>query len=120
MERMKARLGNDKRTANPTNDRQYVALGGVEHAYGSDALQTLDFYKAKTEAARAPLLIFVHGGGWKRGDKRNATGTDKVSHYTGLGYHMASFSVSAFSRVRLRSRASIKVCISNTVEYMPP
>ena len=90
MERVKARLGNDKRTANPTNDRQYVALGGVEHAYGSDALQTLDFYKAKTEAARAPLLIFVHGGGWKRGDKRNATGTDKVSHYTGLGYHMAS------------------------------
>lgn len=90
MERVQSRLGNDKRTANPTNDRQYVALGGVEHAYGGDALQKLDFYKAKTNAARAPLLIFVHGGGWKRGDKRNATGTDKVTHYTGLGYHMAS------------------------------
>ncbi len=90
MERVKARLGNDARTANPANDRKYTALGGVEHAYGHDALQTLDFYRAKTGSARAPLLIFIHGGGWKRGDKRNATGSDKVTHYTGLGYHMAS------------------------------
>lgn len=89
-ERVKARFGDDQRTANPTNDRQYLALGGVEYAYGADALQKLDFYKAKTKASRAPLLIFVHGGGWKRGDKRNATGSDKVTHYTGLGYHMAS------------------------------
>lgn len=90
MERVQSRLGNDKRTANPTNDRQYIALGGVEHTYGGDAMQKLDFYLAKTSAARAPLLIFVHGGGWKRGDKRNATGSDKVTHYTQLGYHFAS------------------------------
>lgn len=89
-ERVQARLGDDRRTANPTNDRQYLALGGVEYAYGNDNLQKLDFYKAKTDAKRAPLLIFVHGGGWKRGDKRNGTGTEKVSHYTGMGYHLAT------------------------------
>ena len=57
-------------------------------AYGSDPLQKLDFYAAS--ASNAPLVLFVHGGGWKRGDKGNATGAYKAGHYTGLGYHFAS------------------------------
>lgn len=89
-ERVQARLGDEKRTANPTTDRQFKALNGIEYSYGGDALQKLDFYRAKSDSKRAPLLVFVHGGGWKRGDKRNATGTDKVTHYTGLGYHLAT------------------------------
>lgn len=63
--------------------------GGVEHAYGGDPLQKLDFYAAKANGP-APLLIHVHGGGWKRGDKGNATGRDLAPHYTGLGYAVAS------------------------------
>lgn len=89
-ERAQQRMGNDPRTANPTNDRQFAALGGTELAYGSDPLQRLDLYKAKAADATAPLIVFVHGGGWKRGDKRNATGSDKITHYTELGYHLAS------------------------------
>lgn len=89
-QRVKQRMGNDARSANPTLDKQHLALGGVESAYGSDALQKLDFYKAKGGKSAAPLIVFVHGGGWKRGDKRNATGSDKITHYTGLGYHFAS------------------------------
>lgn len=84
------RMGDGARKANPTDDQRFIALGATEISYGSDALQKLDFYKAKNAAASAPLVIFVHGGGWKRGDKRNATGTDEVTHYTGLGYHLAS------------------------------
>ncbi len=59
-----------------------------EIAYGEAALQKLDFYAAP--ASDAPLVLFVHGGGWKRGDKRNATGAYKAGHFTGLGYHFAS------------------------------
>jgi arylformamidase len=88
--RAKQRMGGERRKANPTADEQTLKLGAVEYAYGSDALQKLDFYRAKNVSGSAPLMIFVHGGGWKRGDKRNATGSDKVTHYTGLGYHMAS------------------------------
>ena len=88
--RAQKRMGGERGKANPNADKQTLALGAVEYAYGSDALQKLDFYKAKNVSGAAPLLIFVHGGGWKRGDKRNATGSDKVTHYTGLGYHMAS------------------------------
>ncbi len=64
------------------------AVGAVERSYGSDPLQKLDFWKAKNPDA--PLVIFVHGGGWKRGDKRNATGTDKVTHWRDQGYAVAS------------------------------
>ncbi|WP_404374135.1 alpha/beta fold hydrolase [Sphingomonas sp. MMS24-J45] len=62
--------------------------GKVEIAYGTDSLQKLDFWRAK--GPDAPLLIFVHGGGWKRGDKSNTTGAAKVSHTLAAGYAFAS------------------------------
>jgi arylformamidase len=88
--RLQQRMGDAERSASPKLEKQHAALGAIEHSYGSDALQKLDFYRAKTASGASPLVIFVHGGGWKGGDKRNATGSDKVTHYTGLGYHMAS------------------------------
>lgn len=65
------------------------STGRTEYAYGTDPLQKLDFWKSSS-AKPAPLVVFVHGGGWKRGDKRNATGSSKVEHLTGLGYAFAS------------------------------
>jgi acetyl esterase/lipase len=35
-------------------------------------------------------VLFVHGGGWKRGDMENATGKAKVAHYPAEGYAFAS------------------------------
>ncbi|MGY3450389.1 alpha/beta hydrolase [Bradyrhizobium sp. USDA 4353] len=61
----------------------------TEYAYGSDPLQKLDVWQARGGAA-APLVVFVHGGGWKRGDKRNATGAAKVEHLLAQGYAFAS------------------------------
>jgi acetyl esterase/lipase len=61
-----------------------------EIAFGADPLQRLDFYPAAKVGAPAPLFVFVHGGGWKRGDKRNATGAVKIAHFTGRGFAFAS------------------------------
>lgn len=58
--------------------------------YGTDPLQQLDFHAARGVRGASPLVVFVHGGGWKRGDKDNATGNYKAPHYTGQGYHFAS------------------------------
>lgn len=42
----------------------------VQHiAYGSDALQTFDVYLPAERQTDAPVIVMVHGGGWKRGDK---------------------------------------------------
>ncbi|WP_395732565.1 alpha/beta hydrolase fold domain-containing protein [Prosthecobacter sp.] len=38
--------------------------------YGKHEKQVLDFYQAKAEQP-APVLFFVHGGGWMTGDKAN-------------------------------------------------
>lgn len=59
-------------------------------SYGSDPLQALDFYKAKGVTGPAPLVIFVHGGGWKRGSKDVAGSRYAPAHYTGLGYNYAA------------------------------
>lgn len=42
-------------------------------AYGSHSQQVLDFYKAKS-ASPAPLMFFIHGGGWNRGTKDRVVG----------------------------------------------
>ncbi|WP_255586506.1 alpha/beta hydrolase [Hephaestia mangrovi] len=61
-----------------------------ELAYGVDPLQRLDYYAAPVSHEPPPLIVFVHGGGWKRGDKGNATGAEKVAHFHAAGYAFAS------------------------------
>lgn len=73
----------------PALARERTDAESTEIAFGVDKLQRLDFHAAKTSKP-APLVLFVHGGGWKRGDKDNATGRFKPPHYNALGYHFAS------------------------------
>lgn len=71
-------------------DEGAKAPGGETISYGSNALQTLDIWRAMDATGPAPLVVFVHGGGWKRGSKDNATGRYKPMHYPGEGYAFAS------------------------------
>lgn len=63
------------------------ASNRTELHYGEAPLQALDYYPA---GKRAPLIVFVHGGGWKRGDKGNATGATKIEHFREKGYAFAT------------------------------
>ena len=38
-------------------------------SYGPHAINVLDFWKAEGEGPR-PLLVYIHGGGWVGGDKK--------------------------------------------------
>lgn len=58
--------------------------------YGDDAAQTIAFWPAREAKGPAPLVLFVHGGGWAHGSKENATGKAKVEHFPALGYAFAS------------------------------
>lgn len=80
-ERIAERMGADEGPKVP---------GGETISYGSNALQNLDIWRAKDANGPAPLVVFVHGGGWKRGSKDNATGQYKPVHYPQLGYAFAS------------------------------
>lgn len=80
-ERMAERMGAEQGSKAP---------GSETIAYGSDPLQVLDIWRAKGVRESAPLIVYVHGGGWKRGSKDNATGRFKPVHYPGQGYAFAS------------------------------
>lgn len=60
--------------------------GTVEIAYGADPLQKLDY--THIAGRDAPLVLFVHGGGWRRGDKRMAA--HMAAHFHDEGYAFAS------------------------------
>jgi acetyl esterase/lipase len=57
-------------------------------AYGSDPQQRLDVHPAP-HGCPAPVVIWVHGGGWQRGDKRNQL-ADKVRLWNAAGYTVVS------------------------------
>jgi len=61
-------------------------------SYGEDAKQEVDFWPAPAvrETQGAPLVVYVHGGGWKRGDKRMMSGSAKLEHWQAQGYAVAS------------------------------
>ncbi|RYD41661.1 MAG: alpha/beta hydrolase [Sphingomonadales bacterium] len=80
-ERLAERMGADEGPKAP---------GSETISYGSDPLQALDVWHAKGTKGPAPLVLFVHGGGWKRGSKDNATGRFKPQHYPAAGYAFAS------------------------------
>ncbi|WP_375288852.1 alpha/beta hydrolase [Sphingomonas sp.] len=61
-----------------------------ELAYGPAPLQRLDFYPPLDGSAPVPLVVFVHGGGWSRGDKGRTTGYTKANHILRRGLAFAS------------------------------
>lgn len=64
-----------------------AAVIGVEYAYGPSADQNLRLALAPCPAA--PLVVFVHGGGWTVGDKDSGAG-GKAAFYNARGYHFAT------------------------------
>jgi len=64
------------------------APGTVEHPFGADPKQRLDLVKP-VGVSKAPVLLFVHGGGWSIGDKAHAA-PDKAKWANGQGWAFAS------------------------------
>jgi acetyl esterase/lipase len=59
-------------------------------SYGSAEDQVYDVWRAETGSGAAPLVVFVHGGGWTNGSKDSASGPYKATHYPQQGYAYAS------------------------------
>jgi arylformamidase len=67
----------------PTRNVQYRKVKGVD-----PNLLSVDVYPPKT-GCPAPVVVWVHGGGWQIGDKKNQM-TDKVKLLNDLGYTVVS------------------------------
>lgn len=77
-----------KAASNRAMAREDRPEGMHEFAYGNDPKQRLDLM-VPAGATKAPLLFFVHGGGWSIGDKVAGSST-KAPWANGLGWAFAS------------------------------
>lgn len=111
-ERIRARIA-ERMAASEQGAPQ--APAGQAIAYGRDPLQTLDFWPAVQKSSPtekfanvrpAPLIVFVHGGGWKRGSKDNATGKWKPLHFPERGYAFASINYRLVPAARVEDQAA--------------
>lgn len=64
-----------------------VALRNL--AYGPDPAQRFDLY-LPARATAAPVVFYVHGGGWANGDKTNRGLANKLAHWLPKGYAVIS------------------------------
>ena len=74
-------------------------------AYGSDSLQALDLWVPEG-GGKAPLVLFVHGGGWKRGSKENAMSRALPAHMMQQGYAFASIDYRLVPKNTVEDQAS--------------
>lgn len=65
-------------------DLRYAEVDGVD-----PHLLSLDLY-APLDATEAPIAVWVHGGGWARGDKTGAEGTSLINTFVGEGWLVAA------------------------------
>lgn len=57
-------------------------------AYGPDPAQVLDFWRAPSDQP-TPLVFYIHGGGWTKGDKRDIGARD-IAKYLSAGISVVS------------------------------
>lgn len=62
---------------------------GATIPYGSDPLQRLDVWPAQGRQP-APLVMFIHGGGWQRGSKNSAASRWAPTYFPRQGYVYAA------------------------------
>lgn len=85
-----------------------VAELGVSYREGESKAWTLDLFRpeAKSDAPR-PGIVFVHGGGWRNGDKRSGTFLRGAIEYAQKGY------VCITVNYRLVDEAPLPACIED-------
>ncbi len=70
-------------------ERPYPERSAIDRSYGAHDQQVLDVYGFEETSLRRPVVVWVHGGGWRRGDKSNNL-ENKRNLFADLGYVLVS------------------------------
>lgn len=76
-----------------------VVVKDIFYAGTDDRLRALDVY-SPTEGERCPVVLWIHGGGWKGGDKGSVQ--HKPAAFTGRGYVLVSINYRMLPNVSLK------------------
>lgn len=89
MEEARAFLAARKKPAKGTNSAKAIKPDMENVAYGPHERNVLDFWKAKTDKP-TPLVVFIHGGGFRNGSKENYHADGKLAEMLKSGVSCAS------------------------------
>ncbi|MEB3186738.1 MAG: alpha/beta hydrolase, partial [bacterium] len=84
--------GGDRHVAALATTMPISAREGVlarDLAYGAHRVQKLDVYGSRVTSMRRPVVVYVHGGGWRMGDKAHQM-VDKPAYFNAQGYVFVS------------------------------
>ncbi|WP_260859366.1 alpha/beta hydrolase [Bacillus tropicus] len=82
--------------------------------YGSNRMQTLNIYAPKVQSKeKLPVIIYVHGGGWRGGDKTNVS--EKPNFFKEKGYAFISVNHRLSPEVKYEEMTSD---ISNAIKWV--
>lgn len=91
-----------------------------EISYGSGLLNKLDIYAPTNRGTGLPLLMFVHGGGWQRGDKHPYGSKSGVFNDNGIIYVNVNYGLapSVMHPQQIRDiAAAFAWCHNHAAEY---
>ncbi|REK75064.1 alpha/beta hydrolase fold domain-containing protein [Paenibacillus paeoniae] len=95
------------------NSHKDLVYATKENEHGRQESLALDIYEPlQEEAASRPLILFIHGGGFNSGDKRDAEAI--AEEWVSRGYVVAS----ANYRLRVSPQADMKGTIADAIEDM--
>ncbi len=84
------------------------AFKNVEYKNLNGSSLQMDFYRPKGMTKPAPLLVFIHGGGWRGGDR--ADYLVYLTHFAKLGYVTATVSY------RFLKEAPYPACVNDIMD----
>ena len=93
-------------------------LANVEYAKVGDKSMLLDLYLPKDASGKPPVIIWVHGGGWKNGSKEKVKGLWLIEH----GFALASINYRLTQEAQWPGqvddcRAAVRFLRSNADKY---
>jgi acetyl esterase/lipase len=92
-----------------------VPQGGTDIVYGGREAQRLRLWKPISDATKAPVAVYVHGGSWTIGTYLDSTGSKKVSYLNDIGYAFASINYTLIPTVTVEEQVQE---VADSVAYL--
>ncbi len=90
----------------------------ADYAYGKDSdRQKFDFWQAKSDSP-TPLVLLIHGGGWKNGDK-TGYGTTAIEPFLNAGISVASINYRFIDQaMEQKVEPPVKACLHDAARAL--
>lgn len=79
--------------ANASEAYRGEATAEYDLAYGSGERQRYDLFHPKGGAKDAPLVVYIHGGYWQRGDRKEYSAVARELNWRGISVAIPSYSL---------------------------